>query len=190
MKIKIYIAFLLFSLVGMKINAQNEIHVDTIPFCYFNGITKQAQNINEIQVTNNSSEDYLTWISLVPINNKSNNDLIYDFFKKRKGDFNWIEMMYDNLLNKQSTCIGYSFVKNIAVGKTFSYFISKSDTEFYAKIVQAENKGNLFSLLRRCLSYAKRILIIKKKEVEECLSIQIDERCFFNLSCIFLTGKK
>lgn len=168
MKIKIYITSLLFSLVGMKINAQNEIHVDTIPFCYFNGITKQAQNINEIQVTNNSSEDYLTWISLVPINNKSNNDLIYDFFKKRKGDFNWIEMMYDNLLNKQSTCIGYSFVKNIAVGKTFSYFISKSDTEFYAK----------------------RIVIIKKKEVEECLRIQMDERCFFNLSCIFLTGKK
>ena len=168
MKIKIYIAFLLFSLVGIKINAQNEIHVDTIPFCYFNGITKQAQNINEIQVTNNSSEDYLTWISLVPINNKSNNDLIYDFFKKRKGDFNWIEMMYDNLLNKQSTSIGYSFVKNIAVGKTFSYFISKSDTEFYAK----------------------RIVIIKKKEVEECLRIQIDERCFFNLSCVFLTGKK
>ena len=88
MKIKIYIASLLFSLVGMKIKAQNEIHVDTIPFCYFNGITKQAQNINEIQVTNNSSEDYLTWISLVPINNKSNNDLIYDFFKKKKGDFN------------------------------------------------------------------------------------------------------
>lgn len=76
-------------------------------------------------------------------------------------------MMYDNLLNKQSTCIGYSFVKHIAVGKTFSYFISKSDTEFYAK----------------------RIVIIKKKEVEECLRIQIDERCFFNLSCIFLTEK-
>lgn len=113
MKIKVYITSHLFFLVGMKINAQNEIHVDTISFCYFNGITKQAQNINEIQVTNNSSEDYLTWISLMPINKKSNNDLIYDFFKKRKGNFNWIEMMYDNLLNKRSTCIGYSFVKTL-----------------------------------------------------------------------------
>ena len=53
MKIKVYITSLLFFLVGMKINAQNEIHVDTISFCYFNGFTKQAQNINEIQVTNN-----------------------------------------------------------------------------------------------------------------------------------------
>ena len=85
MKIKVYITSLLFFLVGMKINAQNEIHIDTISFYYFNGITKQAQNINEIQVTNNSSEDYLTWISLMPINKKSNNDLIYDFFKKKKG---------------------------------------------------------------------------------------------------------
>ena len=47
--------------------------------------------------------------------------------------------MYDNLLNKQSTCIGYSFVKHIAVGKTFSYFISKSDTEFYAKRRKLKN---------------------------------------------------
>lgn len=73
-----------FFLVSMKINAQNEIHVDTIPFCYFNGITKQAQNINEIQVTNNLSEEYLTWISLILINKKSNNDLIYDFLKKER----------------------------------------------------------------------------------------------------------
>lgn len=82
-KIKAYITLLLFFLIGMRINAQNKIHIDTISFCYFNGITEQAQNINEIQITNNSSEDYLTWISLVPIKRKSNNDLIYDFFKKK-----------------------------------------------------------------------------------------------------------
>lgn len=168
MKIKNYTIFLLFFLIGMKINAQYKIHVDTISFCYFNGITKQAQNINEIQITNNSSENYLTWISLVPINKKSNNDLIYNFFKKRKGDFNWIEMMNDNLLDKQPTSIGYSFVKNIAVGKTFSYFIPKTDTNFYQE----------------------RIVIIKKKEVEKYLRIQIDEKYFFKLSCIFLIGKK
>ena len=110
MKIKVYITSLLFFLVGMKINAQNEIHVDTISFCYFNGITKQAQNINEIQVTNNSNEDYLTWISLIPINKKSSNDLIYDFFKKRKGDFNWIEMMYDNLLSNDKKITWYFFL--------------------------------------------------------------------------------
>lgn len=101
MKIISYIFFSIFLFFTMGLNAQDKIHIDTISFCYFDGITEQTQTIDKYQITNNSSEDYLTWISLVPINKKSNIELIHDFFKKRKGDFSLIEMMYENLLDKQ-----------------------------------------------------------------------------------------
>lgn len=76
--------------------------------------------------------------------------------------------MFENLLEKRPTSIGYSFVKNIAVGKTFSYFIPKADSKFYQE----------------------RIVLIKKKEVEKYLRMQIDEQYFFKLSCVFLIGKE
>lgn len=164
-----YIFFSLFLFFAMGLNAQDKIHIDTISFCYFDGITKQTQNINKYQITNNSNEDYLTWISLVPIENKSNIELIHDFFRKRKGDFSLIEMMHENLLDKQPISIGYSFIKNITVGKTFSYFIAQTGA-----------KSNL---------YQKRIVLIKKREVEQYLNMQIDEKRFFNLPSIFLIEK-
>jgi hypothetical protein len=113
----------------MDLNAQCQIHIDTISFCYFNGITEQTEIIDKYQIANNSNEDYLTWVSLVPKNDKSNIELMHDFFKKRKGDFNLIEMMYENLLDGQPVSIGYSFIKNITVGETFSYFIAKTETK-------------------------------------------------------------
>ena len=169
MKTIIYIFFSTFLFCAMDLNAQCQIHTDTISFCYFNGITEQTQIIDNYQITNNSNEEYLTWVSLVPTNNKSNIELIQDFFKKRKGDFSLIEMMYENLLDEGPINIGYSFIKNITAGKTFSYFIAKTDI-----------KSNL---------YQGRIVLIKKKEVEQYLKIQIDEKYFFKLPSIFLTEK-
>lgn len=169
MKTIIYIFFSAFLFCAIDLNAQCQIHIDTISFCYFNGITEQTQITDSYQITNNSNEDYLTWVSLVPINNKSNIELMHDFFKKRKGDFSLIEMMYENLLDEQPINIGYSFIKNITAGKTFSYFIAKTDI-----------KSNL---------YQRRIVLIKKKEVEQYLKMQIDEKYFFKLSSIFLTEK-
>ena len=169
MKIITYIFFSTFLVYSMDLNAQCQIHIDTTSFCYFNGITEQTQIIDQYQIINNSNEDYLTWISLVPKNDKSNVKLIHDFFKKKKGDFNLILMMYENLLDGQPVSIGYSFIKNITAGETFSYFIAKTET-----------KSNL---------YRGRIVLVKKKEVEQYLKIQIDEKYFFKLSSIFLTEK-
>lgn len=153
----------------MDLNAQCTIHIDTISFCYFNGITEQNQTIDNYQITNNSNEDYLTWVSLVPTNNKSDIELIRDFFKKRKGDFSLMEMIYENLLDEQPISIGYSFIKNIAIGETFSYFIAKTDAI--------------------STFYQDRIVVVKRKEVEEYLKMKIDKKYFFELSSIFLTEK-
>lgn len=167
MRIINYIVFSIFLLYVMDLNAQCPIHIDTTSFCYFNGITERNQTIDNYQITNNSKEDYLTWVSLTPINNRTNVELMHDFFKQRKGDFSLIEMMNENLLHQQPISIGYSFIKNISIGETFSYFIARADT-----------KSSL---------YQGRIVLIKKKEVEQYLKMQIDKKYFFELSSIFLT---
>ncbi len=169
MKTMIYIIFSIFLFCAINLNAQCQIRIDTISFCYFNGITEQTQTIDKYQIKNNSNEEYLTWVSLIPTNNKSNIELMHDFFKRKKSDFSLIEMMYENLLDKQPISIGYSFIKNITVGKTFSYFIAKTDTE--------ANR------------YQGRIVLMKKREVEQYLKTQIDEKYFFKLSSILLIQK-
>lgn len=78
-------------------------------------------------------------------------------------------MMCENLLENQPINIGYSFVKNITAGTTFSYFIVKNETE-----------SNF---------YRERIVIIKKKEVEQYLKMTIDKKYFYQLSDIFLIEK-
>lgn len=167
MKAMIYICFFLFC--AMNLNAQCKIQIDTVIYRYFNGLTEQPQIIKKYQITNNSTEDYLTWVSLIPINNKSTIELIHDFFKRRKGDFSLIEMIYENLLERQPVSIGYSFIKNITTNKTFSYFIVKTDIN--------------------STIYEDRIVIIKKKEVEQYLKMQIEEKIFSQLSNIFLVEK-
>lgn len=169
MNIKISILFLTFLFYTITLNAQCLISIDTISVNYFNGITEKKEIIDNYHIINNSGEDYLTWVSLLPINNRTNIELIHDYFKKRKGDFNLIEMMYENLLDNKPINIGYSFIKNITAGTAFSYFIVKNET--------ASN------------FYRERIVIIKKKEVEWYLRMTIDKKYFCQLSNIFLIEK-
>lgn len=84
MKTRVHILFLTFLLYTVTLNAQRLIQIDTISVNYFNGITKKNEIIDNYQITNNSDEDYLTWVSLVPINNRTNIELIHDYFKKEK----------------------------------------------------------------------------------------------------------
>ncbi len=163
----IFLSAFLFCIIDLS--AQSQIHIDTVSFRYYNEITSQTQIIDNYQITNNTNEEYLTWVSLVPTNNKSNIELIRDFFKKRKGDFSLMEMMYEKLLDEQPISIGYSFIKNIAVGETFSYFIAKTDPI--------------------SMFYQDRIVVIKRKEVEQYMKMDIEKKYFFQLASIFLTEK-
>ena len=149
MRTVIYIFFPLFLFCATNLNAQRQIQIDTLSFCYFNGITGQTQTISKYQITN-----------------KSNSELVHDFFKKKKGDFSFIEMMFEDLSDEHLMNVGYSFIKKIAPGKTFSYFIAQTD--------------------RKSKFYQERIVLMKKREVEQYLRIQIDEKYFFKLPSIFL----
>ena len=83
MKTIFYILISPFLFCVMNLNAQCPIHIDTTSVCYYNAITEQTQIIDKYQITNNSSEDYLTWVSLVPNESKTNIELVHDFFKSR-----------------------------------------------------------------------------------------------------------
>ncbi len=145
------------------------IHYDTITNKYYNGITEEREIIDKYQITNNSDENYLTWVALEPINDRTDIELVHDYFKKRKGDFNLVEMMFENLLDSLPINIGYSFIKNIAPKESFSYYISK------------KNMASNF--------YRERIVLIKRKEVEQYLKMEIDTKYIYQYSNIFLIEK-
>jgi hypothetical protein len=167
MKIRAHIILLTLLLVVTACDPQRQIQIETAEVSYYNGITDKNEIIESYRITNNSDEDYLTWVSLEPINERSNIELVHDYFKKRKGDFTFLEAMFENLLDEQPTIIGYSFVKNINPGETFSYFISQSET--------ASN------------FYQERIVLIKRKEVEQYLRMEINDKYFYESPSIILT---
>ncbi len=169
MKRIIYLLFLNILSSTITINAQCLIHYDTITNKYYNGITEEREIIDKYQITNNSDENYLTWVALEPINDRTDIELVHDYFKKRKGDFNLVEMMFENLLDSLPINIGYSFIKNIAPKESFSYYISK------------KNMASNF--------YRERIVLIKRKEVEQYLKMEIDTKYVYQYSNIFLIEK-
>lgn len=77
MKTTIYIFLSLFLCCTTKLNAQGEIHIDTLSVNYFNGITQQIQIVDEYRITNLSDEDYLTWVAFFQKGNKSNKELVH-----------------------------------------------------------------------------------------------------------------
>lgn len=169
MKTMVYIFFPFFLFCAMNLNAQSPIEIDTVSLRYVNGFTNQHEIVDEYQMTNHSNEEYITWVSLEPTNDKSNIELVHDFFKKIKGDFSYIQAMYEELLDNRPSITGYSFIKKIAPGETFTYFIVKTDPE-----------SNF---------YSERIVLMKGSEIEQYLRLQIEEKYFFKPSNIVLTGK-
>ena len=154
---------------AMNLNAQSPIEIDTVSLRYVNGFTNHNEIVDEYRMTNHSNEEYITWVSLEPTNDKSNIELVHDFFKKIKGDFSYIQAMYEELLDNRPSITGYSFIKKIAPGETFTYFIVKTDPE-----------SNF---------YSERIVLMKGSEVEQYLRLLLEERYFFKPSSIVLTGK-
>jgi hypothetical protein len=152
----------------LGLNAQCRLRIDTVSSYYFNGLIQQGQKIEIYKMTNNTMEEYLTWVSIIPVEHKSHSELIRDYFIKQKGDFNLIEMINEDLLKDKTINIGYSFIKNILPKEAFSYMIVKNDS------------NSTF--------YQDRIVIIKKKEVELYLNMQIKKKYFSPLKSIILTG--
>ena len=148
----------------------NSVYIDTVYCNYYNNLVKQKQLIVNYKLKNISDEDYLTWVSITPVEKKSDRELVYEFFKQRKGDFSWLQMMYEGLLETQIMNVGYSFIKNIHPNETFSYYVCKID--------------------KKSFFYEDRIVIIQKKKVEQYLKEKFDDKYFFQLPYIVLIDGK
>lgn len=154
-----------------NLTAKGQIIIDTLTSQYYNDFNKATQIIEEITITNNSEEDYLTWISQFPINEKPNNVIIHRFFFSRHGDFRFFDLMYDDVSFAHGIPhdIPFSFIKKIQKNESFTYILLK------------ENKESNF--------YDERIVVISRKEVEDYLKVKVKEEFFFPQSSIFLYDK-
>ena len=148
------------------LNAKCEIITDSTSMSYYDAITKRTYTMVCYEITNNSSEDYYTWISLDTIDNKTKKDIIYDFFKKRKGDFSYIDLMFEELATPLSISIGYTFITKISPASKFHYLF-----------VQSNGANSI---------YSNRIVVIPKAEVESYIRFRIDEKYFYKCAYIVL----
>lgn len=148
------------------LNAKCDVITDKSSISYYDAITKGTYTMVCYEITNNSLEDYYTWISLDTIGNKTKNDIIYDFFKKRKGDFSYIQLMCEELAKPLSITIGYTFITKISPGSKFRY------------IFMLSNGADSI--------YSNRIVVMPKAEVESYVRLQIDEKYFYKCAYIVL----
>lgn len=197
MKTTIYILLSPFLCCTAKLNAQGEIHIDTLSVNYFNGITQQIQIVDEYRITNLSDEDYLTWVAFFPKGNKSNKELVHDFFKKSKGlgpsELGFITLMYElePLVEELPCSIGYTFIKKIPAGDSFSYFIARTGKETDNKntIVGSTFSYTQTDVEKESTVYNDRIVIMKRSLVEQYLRFPLKEFCFSKLPSILLIEK-
>ena len=85
---------------AMNLNAQSPIEIDTVSLRYVNGFTNQHEIVDEYRMKNHSNEEYITWVSLEPIKNKSNLLLMREFFLHAHGDFRYLHLMGDCILDE------------------------------------------------------------------------------------------
>lgn len=173
--IKRILVFLSVFLLFWDTKAQESIQIDTISYSYYNAISNRHQSIEVYKITNNTSDEYLTWIADVPINDTPEHRLVHDYFKKQKGDFNYIFWMYevDHGRPVSNWAIGVSFVKLIKPQDSFSYVIAKNS-----------DGSNI---------YNDRIVIMGRKDVEQYIGggnyFVLKEDLFFPYSSICLCAK-
>lgn len=149
--------------------AFGQIKVDTAKSSYYNDFLKETQLVEDITITNNSEEDYLTWIARSPAAGKPNSVLINRFFFSNIGDFRLFDLMYDNTYYEIKFNIPCTFIKKISKGESFTYVIIKKS-----------EKSDF---------YGKRIVIISKKEVEDYIGRPIREEYYFPWSSVCLSGE-
>ncbi|MCQ2375115.1 MAG: hypothetical protein MJ069_04355 [Salinivirgaceae bacterium] len=166
MKIKHVILFLILTFDIAPLYGQ--IQIDTIIVKYYNVFTEKEETICNYQLTNGTNDDYLTWVSLDPKSGKSNKDLVYDYFKKAKGDYSYINLMFEGILDTLPLCIGTTFVKQLKSGEKFSYLVTMRNAELEM--------------------YSERIVVMRKKEIKKYLRVDIDEKYLFQGANILLTN--
>lgn len=136
--------------------AQCEIKIDTTYTYYV--ISGIEYIVEELSITNTSKQSYVTWLSSNAKGVKSNTDVIREFFLKRTGDFNFIEMFYEGLIDHNF--ISYDiFLKQIKPNERFKYFL-------------------LNSKLAEDTEICNSVVILPQSTIEATLNFELDENMF------------
>ncbi len=142
-----------------------QIAIDTCSHFFYDEFANTNINIKSYKITNNTDEDYVTWVSNSYTNSISNEDAIQRYFRKRIGDFSLLTILYEcELTSSLTNRIGSTFIKKIRTKETFEYLIIK-------KNIQSDY-------------YEKRIFIVPQKKIDKFLQTTIPEECFSTLNTL------
>ena len=159
--------------VGQETELQKEItpdgiKIDTASVKIFNNKTNEFETWGYINIQNNTEDEYITWITKNRVSDKTNEQIMLDYFFHHKpyADFNLISLMNEDFVEGALHIIDLTFMKSILPGREFTYMFIKTD------------KNMNF--------YKDKVVLLKRKEVESFLKFKIREIFLFPQPCIII----
>lgn len=154
MKYVIIVIFLHISslLYSQKISTSVNIYKDTV--------RNETYKVKEFTITNNTDDEYLTWVSAYPSSDLPDYGKIRRYFTAHYVDFHLLVLIYENLLTANGLyCIGKTFIKAIPPRHSFKYLLK--DYNKYKK------------------QWKERLVIIKREKVEKTLNVHFSDDWFY-----------
>ncbi len=159
--IMIGILFLMSSING---RCQERVAIQINSYEYQNELSENIK-IYSFEINNMSSDTYMTWISDEWTDNLSDEQLIRNYFFKHHGDFTLASLIYEGLNSPKPVTIGLNFIKSIDTNEKFTYYILDPSKVNY---------------------YKNRIIILKRKDVEDYIKTAIPTNYLWHNNSIIL----
>jgi len=142
---KQYLLALIVSLAFYNIAAQNVVNIAYFRNEYF--IDSIKYSILTCNITNICTEDVLIWVD-DDTTLKSNQEKIYSYFIKQKGDFSLVQLVNENIINDIDIIVFYNFIKILHPDESFQINIicKEKCTKVYLMKIEFFIKNNIIYL--------------------------------------------
>lgn len=150
---KFLIIYILLSF-ALELKAQcNDVLDTVIVHTYHNSFTNKSITVGNYRIINNTSDEYVTWISPNSVEGMLPSVLIHDYFQQVRGDFNLVFLLREKLIDTDSLSVGISFMKIIKPKESFSYYLINDTQSFYKDRIVVLKKEEVERQIRKELSY-------------------------------------
>lgn len=164
MKNLTYIVTMFFLTACTSVYCQEKINIKAYSYEYQNEQLKDVE-IYCLEIDNDSTDNYVTWISSEPVEGLSDEQLIRNYFFKRKGDFSLASLIYEGLKPSGNVSIDLDFIKSIGGNELFTYYVpARFNVNFYRE----------------------RIVLLKRGIVEDYIEMKIPDDIFWQKNAIIL----
>ncbi len=162
-----FLYFLLFIFSAVTCSREVSPSVEKRESQYYDSIRGQEVYITEYLINNQSDNCYYTW--LLPQPQFSGEKCITHYFFKPNGDFSLSQLINDNIIFNEGfvPVLGYSFIKLILPGQSFSYLVISEES-----LDEEKDIGGL--------------IFMERKEIVESIAGPIPDRFLFSLNCVVL----